>query len=289
MAASNKMPKTDNGVIVPLVTPLTADRKLDEAALRRLIDHLVAGGVQGVFVLGTTGEGPSVPRAMRARVVHVAVDQANRRIRVYAGIGDTSMSDTVAAAVEYRRLGVDVLVAPLPGYYRLTPDEQFHYYSDLAECVSCPLLLYDIPSATHNPLDLRVVEHLRVFQNVVGIKDSSGDQERLSTLLNAYAGDSEFSVLVGDTSLATFGLKRGADGFVPSTANLEPGLCVRLCAAAETGDWALMEELQRQIDELTAAFMSGATTGQGIARLKKLMNERGLCGVSVFPPLIQAV
>ncbi len=283
--ADRKTPdKTYQGVIVPMVTPLTAQNELDEAALRRIIDFLVAGGVQGIFVLGTTGEGPSVPREMRARVVHLALEYAGGRVQVYAGIASTVFEETIDAARDYLRRGVTAVVAPLPGYYLLTPDEQFRYFATLVERIRGPLLLYDIPIAVHAAIDAGVIEHLRVFPNVVGIKDSSGDRDRLGALLDSYGDDPGFSVLVGTTALASFGLQRGADGFIPSAGNLNPALCSRMCSLAQKGDWALLAELQREVDALQAEF-AGETIGRSIARLKRMMNKRGLCGTRVFLPL----
>jgi 4-hydroxy-tetrahydrodipicolinate synthase len=133
-------------------------------------------------------------------------------------------------------------------------------------------------------IDPSVIEHLRVFPNVVGIKDSSGNRERLSALLDAYGDDPGFSVLVGSTALASFGFRNGADGFVPSAANLNPALCVRLYASAVKGDWTLMDDLQRSVDAVQSE-MTGETIGRGVARLKRLMQKRGLCGPRVFLPL----
>src|SRR5512135_1673467 len=112
-----------------MVTPLTAQSDLDEPALRRIVDFLVAGGVQGIFVLGSTGEGPSVPREMRARLVHLALEYANGRAQVLAGIASTVVEESVDAARDYLRRGVAAVVASLPGYYTLTPDEQFRFFS----------------------------------------------------------------------------------------------------------------------------------------------------------------
>jgi dihydrodipicolinate synthase/N-acetylneuraminate lyase len=286
--AERKTPdKIYHGVIVPMVTPLTAQGELDEPALRRIIDFLVAGGVQGLFVLGTTGEGASAPREIRARIVHLAVEFASGRVQVYAGIPSTVVDEAVDAAREYLRRGAAAVVAPLPGYYQLTPDEQFRYYAALVERIRGPLILYDIPLAAHMSIDQGVIEHLRVFPNVVGIKDSSGDRERLRSLLGAYVDDPGFAVLVGTTALASFGLQRGADGFIPSAGNLNPSLCARMCTLAQKGDWALMEDVQRQLDALQAEI-AGETIGRGIAFLKKEMAKRGLCGPKVFLPLQQA-
>ncbi len=277
--------KTYHGVIVPMVTPLTAEFELDEAALRRVVEHLTAGGVQGIFVLGTTGEGPSAPREICSRLVQLTVEYAAGKAQVYAGIADTVVADSISVAKEYLRRGCAAVVAPLPSYYRLTEDEQFRYFTALVKRIPGPVLLYDLPSAAQMQIDHGVVEHLRAFPNVVGIKDSSGSIERLAALLDSYSDDPGFSVLVGATSLASYGLRNGADGMVASAGNLNPALCVRLCAAASKGDWSLMDSLQAELDELSAQYHAPGYIGRGIARLKKMMSQRGLCGSAVFRPL----
>ena len=285
MTDNSSETKTYHGVIVPMVTPLTMNGELDEPALRRVIDHLVTGGVQGIFVLGTTGEGPSTPHEIRSRLVSVTIEHAAGRAQVYAGIPNTVVSDSVAAAKEYLRRGAAAVVATLPYYYKLTDDEQFRYFSWLVERIPGPLLLYDIPAAVNMSNDLGVIEHLRAFPNVVGIKDSTGDPQRLAAFLESYADDPGFSVLVGSTALSSAGLRDGADGFVPSGANLNPALCARLYAAACKGDWTLMNHLQSELNALQAEFGVPGYIGSGIARLKKLMAQRGLCSPAVFWPL----
>jgi 2-dehydro-3-deoxy-D-pentonate aldolase len=273
------------GVVVPVVTPANEKGELDEPALRKVIDYLIDGGVQGVFVLGTTGEGPSVPREGQMRTVHVALDHVRKRVPVYAGIASYSLGESAAMGREFLRMGVKALVAPLPGYFTLSPNEQFEYFAELARRIKGPLLLYDIPATTHMTLDMGVIEHLRAFPNVVGIKDSSGDRERMMHLLETYRGDPNFSILVGAPQLASYALLEGADGIVLTPANLNPGLACRLFTAASNGDRRLAGDLQRELDELTASFMQDGNFGRGIARMKRLMSQKGLCGPGVFPPL----
>lgn len=276
--------KNYRGLIVPMITPLTSTYEIDDTALRRITEHLIAGGVQGIFVLGTTGEGPSVPREQRARIVRLVIEYAAGRVQVYAGIADTVVEESINAAKDYLRRGAAAVVAPLPSYYTLTPDEQFHYFYTLVDRIRGPVLLYDIPQAVHQSIDHSVIEHLRAFPNVVGIKDSSGEKERLADLLDSYGDDSGFSVLVGTTSMASYGLKNGANGYVPSVGNLNPAICARLYASAVKGDWPLAEELQRAVDAIQSEF-SQDTIGRSIAYLKRLMQKNGLCGPYVFPPL----
>ena len=285
MGTETSTRKTYCGVIVPMVTPFTTEGELDEPAVRRIIDHLIAGGVQGIFVLGTTGEGPSTPREMRSRLVHLTLDHTAGRVQVYAGAFDNVVSESIEAARDYLRRGAAAIVAQLPNYYKLAPDQQFQYFSTLLDRIKGPILLYDIPATVHMSIDPGVIEHLRAFRNVVGIKDTSGDQDRLAALLESYADDSRFSVLVGTTRLASYGFDHGADGFVPSIGNLNPGLCARLFNAAEKGDSALMVSLQREIDTLQAEVTVEGYLGSTIARLKNRLAQRGLCGPTVLPPL----
>jgi 4-hydroxy-tetrahydrodipicolinate synthase len=285
MPATKLDSKPDHGVVVPLVTPLNPELRLDEPALRRLIDHEISGGVKSIFVLGTTGEGPSIPRGMRARIVQVALEQANGRASIYAGTADTVQSEVIAAGVEYLRIGARAVVVQLPSYFTLSSTEQFAYFTTLVKAITGPILLYDIPATVHMTIDLGVIEHLRAFHNVIGIKDASGDRERLQALLDAYSGDTGFSVLVGSIELSSFGLQNGADGFVPPTANLEPALCARLFTSSRMGDSNLMKALQTELVSVTETFRAERTIGQSIARLKRLMSQRGLCGPAVFPPL----
>jgi dihydrodipicolinate synthase/N-acetylneuraminate lyase len=238
-----------------------------------------------VFVLGSIGEGPSVPKGMRARIVHIAMEQARGRVRVYAGILDNSTIDAAASAREYLRMGISAVVAQLPNYFSLTPGEQFRYFTGLVERIQGPILLYEIPATVHMSLDMGVIEHLRAFPNVVGIKDSSGDQERVTSLLDFYRDDPAFSVLVGTTRLFNTSLRFGADGIVPGLANLEPALCTRMYASSRKGDWILMNELQADLEKASQNFLVPDYLGQSIARLKWLMSQRGQCSPTVFPPL----
>ena len=163
-----------HGVIVPMVTPVTPDGSLDEPAVRRIVDHLVAGGVHGIFVLGTTGENTSVPLAMRERLVAATVEHVAGRVRTYAGISSNCLADSVAAARAYVPLGVDAVVAHLPMYYALNAEEQFTYFNALAERIDLPLVLYDIPVTTHMAIPVDAEKGVRVAH---GLECVDGDGE----------------------------------------------------------------------------------------------------------------
>ncbi len=173
------------GVVVPMVTPVTPAGALDEPAVRRVIDHEIRGGVNGIFVLGTTGEAASLSQEMRLQLVKLTLDCAKGTTKVYAGISHNSLDSAVAAADDYSQLGVDVLVAHLPAYYDLNPEEQEAYFLALNQKIKGPLMLYNMPSTTHMSLPIEVIARLSEQQNIVGLKDSERDVARLTKIMEA--------------------------------------------------------------------------------------------------------
>ena len=283
---SPRLNKTHHGVIVPMVTPLTPDHALDEAATCRVVDYMIERGVHGVFALGTTGENASLPQALRERLVDVTVRHVAGRVPTYAGISSNCLHDALASATSFARLGVDALVAHLPSYYELSPSEQHAYFTALADRVPAPLILYNINVTTHMSIPLDVVEALSRHPTVVAIKDSDRDLPRIEALIRMLGSRTDFSVLVGASVLAAQGLAAGADGCVPSQGNLIPGVCRAVYDAACVGDAAALAAWQARMDAVTTLYARGRTMGQGVARLKAMMGVQGLCGPTVMPPLL---
>jgi 4-hydroxy-tetrahydrodipicolinate synthase len=283
---SKKISSPYRGVIVPMVTPIAPDGDLDEPAVGRIIDHMVAGGVHGVFVLGTTGENASMHAAMRERLVAVTATHIGERARVYAGISSNCLADSVAAAKAYAPLGVDAVVAHLPTYYALDAEEQLAYFSVLADRIALPLVLYDIPATTHMVVPVEIVERLSRHSNIVGIKDSGGDVAHLAALLERL-GDvrPDFAILVGASALAAQGLALGADGIVPAQGNLIPALCRALFDRAVAGDRDGAEACQQRVDAFARLFVDGRSLAQSLGALKAMMGALDLCGPDVLPPL----
>ena len=277
--------KRYHGVVVPMVTPFTPDGDLDEPAVRGLIDHLVSGGVAGIFVLGTTGEDGSIPLPMRARLVALTVEQVCGRATTYAGISHNCLSSSMEAAETYRRQGIDVLVARLPTYYVLTGEEQHAYFETLVGGIPGPLMLYNITATTHMPIPVDVVQALSHNPKVVGIKDSDNNPSRLNELLERLGGRDDFSVLVGVSALAAKALSLGADGFVPSQGNLVPGVCQHLYERGAQGDGAAAKAYQGKLDEVSDLVRAGRSLAQSLGLLKAAMGAISLCGPDVLPPL----
>ena len=278
--------KTFYGLVPPMVTPFTPEGGLDEPAVRRIVDSLIAGGVDGIFVLGTNGELSSMPADMRRRLVELTVGQVNRRVTVYAGITDNCLGNSQRAAEEYAGLGVDALVAHLPSYYPLGAEEIRDWFLRLADHSPAPLILYNIPVTTHHSIPLPVVEELMRHPRVAGIKDSERDEKRQAAGIAMLCANPERSFFCGASPLFLSTLVQGADGIVPATANFAPAVHADLYRAVHRKDQAAAEACQRFQERLTGLYLkAGRPLAQNIAALKGLMWVAGLCGPTVLSPL----
>jgi dihydrodipicolinate synthase/N-acetylneuraminate lyase len=270
---------------VPLITPVTGAGDVDHVALDRLIDFHLAAGVEGIFVLGTTGEGPSVPRASRFRTVESTVAKVSGRALVYAGIGDTCLADSVLAANQYLRAGVDAVVAQPPMYFPLQPHELLPYFEALLAAVEGPLIIYNIPPTTRVSIPLEVLEKLVGQPKLVGFKDSENDAARHQKLLHRFGNAPGFAIFIGVGALMAKGLKQGASGIVPSVGNLIPEACHQLCVSIARGDSAEAERQADRMADVATLYQKNRTLGQSLAALKAAVHLKGLCNPHMLPPL----
>jgi dihydrodipicolinate synthase/N-acetylneuraminate lyase len=273
-----------HGAVVPMVTPFTASGGLDEAAVDRLVDSLLVGGVEGIFVLGTTGEGMNVPKEFRQTLVERVAKRAGKTCLIYAGLGDLQPVD-FAAANDYFRAGADAVVAHPPISARVPATELAGWYRALLDELDGPLLIYNIPSLTGVSIPLDAVEKLSGHPKLAGIKDSENNPVRHEELLKRFGGKKDFSVFIGVGALMEKGLKLGADGIVPSVGNLIPQICQDLCASARRGDWPAVQNNFSRMNEVTALYQKGRTLNESLAVLKAALHCRGLCAPNVLPPL----
>jgi len=276
--------KKYSGTVVPVVTPFTATGTVDEPALARLVEAQVAGGVEGIFVLGTTGEGMHIPRDYRLRLVELVVRAAAGRTRVFAGLGDVRR-DEPAEADGFFEAGVDAVVAHPPIAERVPADQLQAWYGALLDSVPGPLLLYNMPMTTGVSIPLDTVEQLLGHPRLAGIKDSENNPKRLAELMRRFGGKPDFAVFVGVGALMEVGLKLGADGIVPSVGNLIPDICQQMCAAARDGDWFQSEQLYGRMNAVSALYQKGRNLNESLAALKAALHCRGVCGLQVLPPL----
>jgi 4-hydroxy-tetrahydrodipicolinate synthase len=274
------------GVVVPLVTPATAGGELDFPALDCLVESQIACGVEGLLLLGTTGEGPCVPRALRRPFIERAVAIARKRIRIYANVAENSLADAVASMEEYSQAGADAVAVLSPFYYPAQPMELTTWFRALLDAAGGPVVIYNIPATTHVSIPLDVIGALVDHPRLVALKDSENAPQRHEELLKRFGGRSDFSIFIGVGALMAQGLKSGADGIVPSVGNLIPKDCQQQVAAARRQDWAAVDALAARQAEVAAVYQNGRTLAQSLAALKGLLHHRGICSPHVFPPLL---
>ncbi len=265
-----------------MVTPFTADGRLDEPALDRLVDSLLAGGVDGIFVMGTTGEGTAISGADRWQIVKRTAARVKGLVKIFAGISNTH-SEEVNVGNDYLKAGADAVVLHPP--MGMKPEKMSPWFRKLLDNLDGPLLLYNMPMTTKVSIPLSVVEELRGHPRLAGIKDSENNPERLNDLLQKFGGKEDFSVFVGVGALMEKGMKLGADGVVPSVGNLIPGVCHQFCVSAKSGDWDKVNTHFSRMNQVAALYQNGRTLNESLSTLKAAMHCRGLCGEHVLPPL----
>ena len=273
------------GIIVPMSTPFTSSGSLDESAAARMVCRLADHGL-GVFVLGTTGEAPSIPAAQRERLVQIAVTTAATRVPVYGGIGSDCVTDSIAMARAYLRLGVNAVVSLLPAYYVLGPAEMEACFERIAGEIPGPVLLYNMPQTTRMSLPLDVIDRLSTQPNIVGLKDSEGTPGRLEAIAERFQGRPNFAIFMGVAKNAVRALQSGFDGAVPSSGNIAPALWRDLYAHAHAGEWPQAAALQGRLDAISEIVQRDRSLAQSLAALKTVLAAQGFCTPTVLPPLL---
>lgn len=280
------------GVVVPMVTPVTASpiggrmegACLDAEAASRITGFFAKAGVSPLL-MGTTGEGNSVSRADGLLLVETSVKASRGRITIYAGLTGNCYSEQLEQAEAYAKAGADVIVATLPSYYALTEEQMFHYYKTLADNISRPLMLYNILATTHMSIPVSVIRRLADHPNIVGLKDSERDLERMAQCIELARDREDFCYFCGWAAQSAHSLQLGGDGIVPSTGNYAPEQFQQLYEAAISGDMDTANRLQDETNQLAKIYQQGRTLGQSLAALKVMMGTKGLCGPDMLMPL----
>ena len=238
------------GIIPPMITPLTAQGDLDLAGLERLVTHLLDGGVAGVFVLGSSGEGPWLTATQQHQLVRETVRLVAGRVPVLVGALEPCTARALENIHQHHEAGADMVVITSPYYFQVGADEQSRHIATLTTQSPIPVMLYNIPPTTHNPITADTVRAVLSLENLVGIKDSAGNWDNFSTLLQLRAERPDFVVFQGAEKLAARSLLAGADGIVPGLGNLVPALFREIQDLAQTGQQADALSIQARIDQL---------------------------------------
>lgn len=274
------------GVIVPMVSPFKVDFSVDEKAVATIINSFVQNDIKP-FVLGTTGEASSFSLGQKIDLINYSVKALNGKQPLLAGIGSNSIFTSIEEGKQFVDMGVDALVATVPNYYPSGDVQMIKWFEKLADNVSAPLFIYNIPVTTHHSIPLDVVEILSEHPNIVGVKDSERGEERLLESLERWKDREDFMFLVGWAAMSSFGLKNGANGIVPSMGNLIPKLFSELVIEAEKGNYERANELQKQTDKIALYCQKGRNISQAVPAMKVLMSMKNICSPQVLPPMLR--
>jgi dihydrodipicolinate synthase/N-acetylneuraminate lyase len=276
--------KKYTGVIVPAVTPLTEKLQLDELAVEKIFASFYKHSISP-FILGTTGESASLSLQQKKDYVLAAGENKKMGSLLYAGIGSNVLAESIEFAAYCSLHAVDVVVATLPSYYALTEKQILQYFTTLANNISLPLFIYNIPATTHMSIPLTVIDELSNHKNIVGLKDSERSEERMNESLRLWKDRKDFHYILGWAAKSADALLLGADGLVPSTGNLYPEIYADMLKAFKQGDKEKLFAMQKLSDDYGALYQSNRTLGESLHALKLLMKEKELCEKYVMPPL----
>ena len=271
------------GVVVPMVTPVR-DGAVDLEAVATIIRSFVEAGVD-TLIMGTTGEGNLVSMGEGIDMVHTAVEAAEGKIRIYAGVTGLCLKEQISQIEGFARAGADVAVAVLPSYYALDEEQMVAYYTALADASPIPLMLYNILATTHLSIPVEAVRKLAEHPNIVGLKDSERDLDRMAACIEIARSREDFTYFCGWAAQSAHALELGADGIVPSTGNFVPKHFRALYDAAVEGDMEEANRLQAVTDDMAKIYQQGRPLGKQLAALKCIMEQCELCGREMLPPL----
>jgi 4-hydroxy-tetrahydrodipicolinate synthase len=249
------MTKEIKGIIPAMVTPLDEKEELNEAALRRLVNHLIEGGVHGLFPVGSQGEFYALTPDEKRRVWEIVVEEADGRVPVYGGTAAITTRQVIELNKIAEEVGIEAVTILTPFFISPTPEELYRHYMDIAEATSLPVILYNNPDRTGVKISAGLVARLAEHPNIVGIKDSSGDLSLTAEMIRQTADS--FTVLVGRDSLIYAALHHGAKGSISATANVVPALAVEIYEAFRAGDLERSLEAQEKLSPLRLAFALG--------------------------------
>jgi 4-hydroxy-tetrahydrodipicolinate synthase len=221
------------GTFTALVTPFDANGSVDEAALARLVDRQIEGGVEGIVPCGTTGESATLSPEEQLRVIDLVRDRVSGRVKVVAGVGGNNTANIVARARDVASRGVDAILSVVPYYNKPTPEGLFRHFSEIADAADIPVLLYNVPGRTSANLDCATLMRLAEHENIQGVKEASGNLVQVMEILSRRPGS--FAVLSGEDNLTLAIVALGGDGVISVVSNEVPGMMSDMVREALSG------------------------------------------------------
>ena len=272
-------------IIPPVITPLIDNNTLDVKGLENLVEHLVEGGVHGLFILGTTGEAPSLSYQLRREFIKRTCELVSHRIPIMVGITDTSFESSLEIAEYSKSVGADAVVVAPPYYIPISQAEMMIYLENLIPKLPLPLLLYNMPSYTKLHLTIKTVKSAKEL-GAIGIKDSSGDMLYLFSLIEEFKDSPEFSIITGTELFIPETIMQGGHGAIAGGANMFPRLFVDLYEASVARDFGKISVLRNIVMKLYNTIYSvGKTSSKYTKGVKCSLSVLGLCNDYVAFPL----
>ncbi|OFY58399.1 MAG: 4-hydroxy-tetrahydrodipicolinate synthase, partial [Bacteroidetes bacterium RBG_13_46_8] len=265
------------GIIPAVITPLTGDGRLNERAMRKLLNHLISGGVHGLFVVGSTGEFYGLTPEEKRDIFMITMDEVKGRVPVYAGTNGITTRETVMLTQIAEECRVDAVSVLTPMFVTPTQDQLIKHYRTIAENTSLPVILYNNPPKTSVSLSPATVAKLAEIGNIAGIKDSSGDLTVTAEYIRLTQHTDNFSVLVGRDTLIYGALCYGAAGSIAACANVAPRLCADIYEKFIAGDLKGSLEAQFALAPLRISFSLGTFPAVIKESLNMLGIEAGPC------------
>ncbi len=244
------------GILPAVVTPFSENEHINEKALRVLVDYLIDNGLHGLFVVGSQGEFYSLDRQEKKSIMEIAVDQAAGRVPVYVGTGAVTTREVIELNEIAEQVGADAVSVLTPYFIKPSEDELYEHYRAIAKATKLPILLYNNPPRTGVALSAELVERLADIDNIVGIKDSSGDMTLTGEFIRRTL-DKEFYVLAGRDTLILATLMYGGYGSIAASANVAPKLVASIYDYFVQGDIESAKQAQRALAPLRIAFSLG--------------------------------
>ncbi len=272
------------GIIPPIVTPLKSDTELDEKGLKKLIDHIIGGGVHGVFLLGTTGEATNLSYELRKEFIQKACSYVNKKVPVMVGITDTCLQGSIEIANAAKDAGADALVISAPYYLPISQNEFITYLEQLIPMLPLPFMMYNMPSCTKMHMSVNTVRRAKEL-GAIGIKDSSGNLPYMLSLIEEFKDSPEFAIIAGTEIFLPETIKAGGHGAVAGGANLFPALFVELYDASVNDDTEKIEQLREKLLLIEEKIYNvGAYSSKYVKTIKSALSAMGICNDYVAMP-----
>ena len=273
------------GIIPPMITPLKSNDELDRNGVEKLIEHILAGGVHGLFLLGTNGEGPSLSYRLRKEFLKLSCEIIRGRVPVLVGVTDSSFSGAMEMADYSKSVGVDSIVVAPPFYFPATESEMINYVEKLAAASPLPFVLYNMPMHTKINLTIQTIQRAKEL-GCIGVKDSSGDMANLYMMIDAFKEDQNFAVFAGTELYLPDAVMGGAHGAVAGGANVFPELFVDLYNAAMVRDHEKITRLRDQIIWLcNTMYVVSPSAARITISFKTALSLLGICSDEMALPL----